>query len=36
MIQVIGIQMGSDPAPFFANLFLAHKEADCVKAQDKS
>ena len=25
MIQVIGISMGSDPAP---NLFLAHKEAD--------
>ena len=33
MIQVIGIPMGSDPAPFFANLFLAHKEADWVKAQ---
>ena len=28
MIQIIGIPMGSDPAPFFANLFLAHKEAD--------
>ena len=27
--------MGSDPAPFFANLFLAHKEADWVKAQRK-
>ena len=35
MIQVIGIPMGSDPAPFFANLFLAHKEADWVKAQHK-
>ena len=32
MIQVIGIPMGSDPAPFLANLFLAHKEADWVKA----
>ena len=27
--------MGSDPAPFFTNLFLAHKEADQVKAQRK-
>ena len=27
--------MGSDPAPFFANLFLTHKEADWVKAQRK-
>ena len=27
--------MGSDPALFFANLFLAHKEADWVKAQRK-
>ena len=35
MIQVIGIQMGSDPAPFFANHFLTHKDADCVKAQRK-
>ena len=25
MIQVIRIPMGSDPAPFFPNLFLAHK-----------
>ena len=33
MIQVIGIPMGSDPAPFLANLFLAQKEADLVKAQ---
>ena len=30
MIQVTGIPMVSDPAPFFANLFLAHKEADWV------
>ena len=28
MIQVIGIPMRSDPAPFFANFFVAHKEAD--------
>ena len=35
MIQIIGIPVGSDPAPFFANLFLAHKEADWVKAQLK-
>ena len=35
MIQVIGIPMGSDPAPIFANLFLANKEADWVKAQRK-
>ena len=35
MIHVIGIPMGSDPAPFFANLFLAHKEADWVKTQRK-
>ena len=35
MIQVIGTPMGSDPAPFFANLFLAYKEADWVKAQRK-
>ena len=34
MIQVIGMpMMGSDPGPFFANLFLNHKEADWVKAQ---
>ena len=24
--------MGSDAAPYFAKLFLAHKEADLVKA----
>ena len=35
MIQVIEIPMGSDPAPFFANLFLSQKEADWVKAQSK-
>ena len=34
-LTVTGIAMGSDPAPFFANLFLAHKEADWVKAQRK-
>ena len=28
MIQVIEIPVGSDPAPFFANFYLAHKEAD--------
>ena len=27
--------MGSDPAPFFANLSQAHKEADWLKAQRK-
>ena len=35
MIQVIGMPMGSDPTPIFANLVLAHKEADWVKAQRK-
>ena len=35
MTQVIGIPMGSGPAPFFANLFLADKEADWVKATRK-
>ena len=35
MILVIGIPMGSVPAPFFANLFLAHKKADWLKAQSK-
>ena len=34
-IPVIGISMGSDPVPFFANLFLAHKEADWVNVQRK-
>ena len=33
MIQVVGIPMGSELAPFFAKLFLAHKEADWVKTQ---
>ena len=27
--------MGSDPAPFFANLFLAHNKDHWVKAQRK-
>ena len=35
MIQVIEIPMESDPTPFFANHFLAHKEAECVKTQRK-
>ena len=35
MIQVIGIPMESDPAPFFANLFLGQKEDDWVKGQPK-
>ena len=35
MIQVIEIPMESDPATFFANLFLAHKETVWVKAQRK-
>ena len=35
MIQVTGIPMGFDQAPFFTNLFLAHKEADWVKTQRK-
>ena len=35
MIQVTGIPTGSDTASFFANLFLAHKEADWVEAQCK-
>ena len=32
-IQVIEIPIGSYPAPFFANLSLAHKEADWVKTK---
>ena len=32
MIHVIGIPMGSDSAPLFANPFLVHKEGDWVKA----
>ena len=35
MIQVIGIPIWFDPAPLFTNLFLAHKEANWVKAQSK-
>ena len=29
--QVIGIPMGSDPAPFFANLFLFHYECQWME-----
>ena len=35
MVQVIGIPVLSDSEPFFANLFLAHKEDDWVKVQRK-
>ena len=35
MVQVVRIPMGSNPAPFFANFFLVHKEAEWVKAQRK-
>ena len=35
MIQLIEIPMEFDLAPLFANFFVAHKEADCVKAQRK-
>ena len=35
MIHVTEIPMGSDPVPFFANLFLVHKETDWVKAERK-
>lgn len=31
MIQVIGVPMGSDTAPFFTNLFRAHKGAKDTK-----
>ena len=34
--QVIGIPMGSDPAPFFANLFLAHYESNWIKSLSSS
>ena len=34
--QIIGIPMGSDPAPFFANLFLASYESKWVNSQRKS
>ena len=33
IVQVIRIPMASEPAPFFANLFLANKKADWIKAQ---
>ena len=35
IIHIIGIPMGSDPGPFFAKLFLTHKEADWGTAQRK-
>ena len=35
MMQVFGIPMGSDTAPFFANLLLAQKVADWVNGQNK-
>ena len=35
MMGIIRIPMRSDPAPFFANLFLARKEVDWVKARRK-
>ena len=35
MIQVTGIPMGSEPAPFFANFFRTRKKADWVKTQCK-
>ena len=35
LIEITRIPIGFDPAPFFANLFLAHKEAELVKAQRK-
>ena len=34
--QIIGIPMGSDPAPFMANLFLYHYESQWVKGLKKS
>ena len=33
--QVIGIPMGSDPAPFMANLFLYHYESNWIKSLKK-
>ena len=30
--QIVGIPMGSDPAPFFANLYLSHFEATWIKS----
>ena len=35
MIQITGIPVGSDLAPFFTNFLLALKEANWVKAQRK-
>ena len=34
MIQVIGVPMGSDTAPFFTNLFRAHKGAKDTKDKE--
>ena len=34
--QDIGIPMGSDPAPFFANLFLYHYESTWLKKVQKT
>ena len=34
--QIIGIPMGSDPAPFFANLFLFHYESRWVKINSRN
>ena len=34
--QIIGIPMGSDPAPFFANLFLYHYEDKWIRKLKKS
>ena len=33
--QIIGIPMGSDPAPFFANLFLAYYESLWIKSHSR-
>ena len=33
--QIIGIPMGSDPAPFFANLFLAYHESLWIKSHSR-
>ena len=34
--QIIGIPMGSDPAPFFANLFLYTYESEWIKGLERS